>query len=210
MKLILKNIEANLGDFKLAVKNWQCESGSHILIRGGSGLGKTTFLHILAGLFTPQKGEVILDHFNLSSLSDRERGKIRRKSVGLVFQRLNLMEKLTVYENIALGCYPHKPRFEEIQKILEKLQLAKKIETSAAVLSLGEQQRVAVARALINSPNLVLADEPTSSLDDQNAETVMNYLNSATIGKTLIVVSHDHRIEKFFPKVINFEGIVSS
>lgn len=182
-------------------------SGSHVLIQGESGCGKTTLLHLLAGLFTPERGEVRLGKNLLSQLSDQQRCALRLKNVGVIFQKLNLLDHLTVSENILLGLSKaagQNATDERIQKALSKVNLEGRELDRVSFLSLGEQQRVATARVLAQSPELILADEPTSSLDQTNAQFVLKALKSAAREKTLIVVSHDHRIANYFDRVISF------
>lgn len=195
----LQNVDVGLPSGKklFRVKNLQIPQGRHLLIQGRSGLGKTTFLHLIAGLFRPQQGSVQIAEKKLENLSDNERCDLRKKHIGVVFQKLNLLEHLTVAENIELV-----GKFSE--SLLESVQLQGRANELCSVLSLGEQQRVAVARVLAQKPEITLADEPTSSLDAENAHEVMKALKSVTQGRTLIVVSHDHRIEKYFDEVLDF------
>ncbi|AHI04745.1 glutamine-transport ATP-binding protein ABC transporter GlnQ [Bdellovibrio bacteriovorus W] len=173
--------------------------GSHILIKGQSGCGKTTFLHLLAGLFSPSQGSVRIGEHDLSQMGDGELCHFRRESLGVIFQKLNILDHLTVEENIFL--------VSKSTDVLKKVQLADRKKDRCSYLSLGEQQRVAVARVLAQAPPIVLADEPTSSLDQVNAEFVMKALKECAQGKTLIVVSHDERIEKYFDQVIDFKEL---
>ncbi len=210
MDILVKDVTVSLGDSgDLKIPEWSCKSGDHILIRGQSGQGKTTFLHLLAGLLIPKTGQVTLAKTVINHISETQRGFVRRTLMGIIFQRLNLIDYMSVYENVALGFFPQTPDFKTVQKILEKIQMENKIETRASVLSLGEQQRVAVARAVIHKPILILADEPTSSLDDRNSDLVMQTLLESAQGKTMIVVSHDHRLEKYFKKIIDFSEVIA-
>lgn len=184
-----------------SISNLSIPSGSHILIQGESGKGKTTFLHLIAGLFTPAKGSVHLGEINLNDLSENQRCDFRRKKIGVIFQKLNLLDHLTAQENIELSSR------SEINA-LSLVNLEKKQNTRCSLLSLGEQQRVAVARVIAQSPELILADEPTSSLDETNSRFVMQALKDCAKGKTLIVVSHDHRIASYFDHVWSFEDII--
>ncbi len=179
-----------------------------MLIKGPSGQGKTTLLHLMAGLFLPAEGHVEVGGTRLTSLSDDERGVFRRRHMGLIFQRLNLINHLTALENIELGLQV-KTDLRKAQQSLRSVGLQGRENERTSVLSLGEQQRVAIARVLTSEPQIILADEPTSSLDEKNASDVMDLLFEACDGKTLIVVSHDHRIEKRFSSVRDFGTLLS-
>lgn len=169
------------------------ESGEALLIRGASGSGKTSLLHTLTGLLRPHAGEVLLDGEPLSRLREGARARLRRHRIGVVFQRLNLLEHLSACENVRLG----RPgvRAADAERALARLGLGDAANRPGHELSLGEQQRVAIARVLAAGPQLILADEPTSALDDANAESVMEALFAERDrGATLIVATHDARI----------------
>jgi len=146
----------------------QCAEGESILILGQSGVGKTTLLHILAGLLKPKKGEVILNNQNLYSLSKRNIDNYRGDNIGIVFQQAHFVGALTVLENILLAQKMGKgvENKNDVLTVLEKLQILHKKDAYPRNLSQGEKQRVSIARAIINNPKLILADEPTSALDD--------------------------------------------
>ncbi len=185
--------------------------GTHVLIRGSSGKGKTTLLHLMAGLFLPSEGYVYLGEQKMNSLSDEERSHLRRRHFGLVFQKLNLMDHLTPLENVLLGLPAGKSGAEETaKKALKALHMLDHAQARTAYLSVGEQQRVAVARVVAAAPNIIFADEPTSSLDDSNADAVMRSLFEVAQGKTLVVVSHDHRLEKKFATSMDFKEVTST
>lgn len=189
------------------IPNFNIFSGDKILIQGASGKGKTTFLHLLAGLFLPDEGRIHIGETEITQLSDEKRSLFRRSHIGMVFQKLNLIDHLTALENIQLSL----KEGQDLKKGVDALKavgLAGRGHDRTGVLSLGEQQRVAVARVLAASAPLVFADEPTSSLDDHNASEVTRLLLEACAGKTLIVVSHDHRIEKYFPIIKKFEDLI--
>ena len=184
------------------IPDLKIRSGEKILLKGASGAGKTTFLHLLAGLLTPHEGELSMGESKFNRLSEAERGSFRRQNLGLVFQKLNLIDHLTALENIELSL-----RSKDLAPALTALKavgLEGRENDRVGVLSLGEQQRVAVARVMAGTPKIVLADEPTSSLDEKNAQEIADLLVRSCEGKTLIAVSHDGRIEKYFSKVIQF------
>lgn len=194
MELRLKNIKTPY----FSVSEFHLGPGQKILIQGPSGTGKTTFLHLLAGLYRPTQGDVQWNDQSINTLSESELSSIRRHKISLIFQNLNLLSYLTAEENIEL-CGVSKKKAEDC---LTQVGLAAKFHSRTQQLSLGEQQRVAVARVLALEPELILADEPTSSLDDKNAEQVMSLLLKDFQQKSLIMVSHDHRIEHHFDTIL--------
>ncbi len=207
----LNNITVTLpnGRQLFAIRNHRFESGAHVLIRGASGQGKTTFLHMIAGLFLPTTGRIHIGEHDLTEMTDNQRCDLRRRHIGMVFQKLNLLEHLTAAENIILAGGPGRISRSQAFASLASVQMSDRADDRASWLSVGEQQRVAVARVLAAQPELLFADEPTSSLDDQNAEFVMQALIGAAQGKTLIVVSHDQRLSSSFQNVIDFGGWVA-
>lgn len=202
MNINLQNISiSNL--FKL--RDLSFKFGEKILIQGPSGKGKTTLLHILAGILPPHTGIVKFDTQSIYELNDNEISSFRKKNIGLIYQQLNLVAHLTATENIQLSKQASQ---QDAKKFLDLVNLPNKSEQLASTMSLGEQQRVAIARVLAQAPLIVLADEPTSSLDKGNTENIMNLLLKCSEGKTLVVVSHDNRIEKYFDRVIQFEDLI--
>lgn len=186
-------------------------SGRRLALRGESGSGKTTFLHTLAGLLPAASGGVRLGDTWLRTLDEDRRCSLRRGRVGLVFQRINLIEHFSVWENLRLGS-PGKPvRRDRAAAALESVGMTGSLDRIAWTLSLGQQQRVAVARVLVAEPALVLADEPTSALDDESAEKVVDaLLRFAAGGRTLLVATHDRRIFDRFDETWSIEqGVVS-
>ena len=175
--------------------------GRHILIQGESGKGKTSFLHLLAGLYLPATGSVTIGKQNLNLLSDNQRCEMRREKLGIIFQKMNLFDHLTAQENVDLTA-------RSTDDVLTRVNLKNKPHVRSSNLSGGEQQRVAIARVLAQKPQIILADEPTSSLDEGNSDFVVQALKEASQGQTLIVVSHDHRIRKYFDQVLAFEDII--
>ncbi|MBC7692322.1 MAG: ATP-binding cassette domain-containing protein [Methylotenera sp.] len=213
MDIRLEKIQVRLPEaakFLFEIRSLEILFGSRVLIQGPSGRGKTTLLHLLAGLFLPDSGTVRIGEHTLSSLSDRQRSDLRKNHFGIIFQRLNLFEHLTAHENVLLGLHSAPDASLKATRALEQVGMSHLSSQQSGSMSLGEQQRVAVARVLATLPDIVLADEPTSSLDDANTDLILNSLFQATEGKTLIVVSHDHRIEKFFTKRLNFDEWVTS
>ena len=187
------------------IPSLEVKSGEKLLLQGPSGTGKTTLLHLIAGLLVPSDGVVLIDEQNLRFLSDNQRCRLRRSRMGLIFQTLNLLDHLTALENIRLVTSGSgSSQRAKAMRALEQMQLASVPDALTSVLSLGEQQRVAVARILAQQPALVLADEPTSSLDDSNAAAVIQSLLRLPNQPTCIIVSHDSRLRPHFNSVIDF------
>jgi putative ABC transport system ATP-binding protein len=189
------------------IPNLAIPTGEKVLIKGASGKGKTTFLHLLAGLFIPNEGRIHIGETEITGLDEEQRSLFRRENIGIVFQKLNLIDHLTALENIELSLRG-KHDLDRALKALKAVGLQGREHDRTAVLSLGEQQRVAIARVLAGDARLVFADEPTSSLDEKNAFEVTELLIQACGNKTLIVVSHDHRIEKYFPTIKDFGELI--
>lgn len=179
----------------LDIPGFSVTRGEQVAIVGPSGTGKSTLLHLLAGLLSPEAGEVEVDGVRLDLLSEAGRDAFRAHRIGLVFQAFNLFQGLPVIDNLLLaGTLAGKTiRREDAMEVLSQVGLADQAGQDPARLSIGEQQRVAAARAVIHSPPILLADEPTASLDPTNARNTMDlFLRlAATKGCTLVVVSHD-------------------
>ena len=182
-------------------------SGESLLITGGSGKGKTTLLHLLGGLQRPQSGEVTIGDTNIASLSENKLDHFRGKNIGLVLQQSYFVASLNVLENVVLASWlaTGKKATDKAKQLLIQLDLASHLHKLPSQLSIGQQQRVSIARALINEPKLLLADEPTSSLDDENAFIVADMLSnlSKQYGTALVIVTHDQRLKDRFPNQIS-------
>lgn len=180
--------------------------GAHLLLQGPSGSGKTTLMSVLAGLRRPDVGTVLFRDQDLAAQSDAALDKLRGQRFGFVMQGLHLVCHLSVAENLALARYAAglPADASKIQSILARLNIAALSSTRAGALSTGEAQRVAVARALINNPEVIFADEPTSALDDHNAKLIIDLLiEQARLSQAaLIVASHDARIKNHFSDVL--------
>lgn len=186
--------------------NLYCSAGSTILITGDSGKGKTTYLHILAGLLQPTTGKILINGTNMVSFSESKRDKFRGQNIGVVFQKSHFISALTVLENLEMASWLAlgMKNTERAIKLLEQLDITKQANKLPSQLSIGQQQRVSIARALMNEPKVLLADEPTSSLDDKNAAKVIELLTSLSkeYKAALIIVTHDARIkEKFINQI---------
>ena len=177
---------------------------------GESGSGKTTFLHLLAGILTPDKGSIKLDGQDLTKLNVVKRDYFRTSSIGYIFQSFNLLQGLTCLENLKLPMY-FSSKFDEeyAEELLVRVGLEDRISYRPSQLSIGQQQRVALARALVSKPKLVLADEPTGNLDAKNATKAIDLLcELCNETKTaLLAVSHDERVIENFDQKIKFQDI---
>lgn len=177
-----------------------------LLITGGSGRGKTTLLHLLGGLLRPQQGEVIIGDTNIAALSEKHLDHFRGKNIGIILQQSYFVAALSVLDNVVLASWlaTGKEAKDKAVTLLTDLGLKEQLHKLPSQLSIGQQQRVSVARALINSPKLLLADEPTSSLDDENAYIVADLLSALAKqhGTSLIIVTHDQRLKDRFTNQI--------
>lgn len=183
-----------------------CEAGITLLITGDSGKGKTTYLHILGGLLKPKSGSIEIDKQNMLELSEGKLDKFRGKNIGLVLQKSHFISALTVLENLEMASWlaTGEKNTTRAKKLLDQLDIVNQANKLPSQLSIGQQQRVSIARALMNEPKVLLADEPTSSLDDKNAEKVIELLTSLSkeYKAALLIVTHDSRIkEKFSNKI---------
>ncbi len=187
------------------------QQGEHWLLLGESGSGKTTMLHLLGGLLSPQQGKICIGDTDIAQLSASRLDRFRGQHIGIVFQKSHFIRSLTVAENLLLAQkLAHAPLDRaRVASLLERLQLGHKMHSKPSQLSIGEQQRAAIARALINQPNLILADEPTSALDDHNSAAVATLLEeeAKAAGATLLVVTHDKRLKDRFPQQIQLAAL---
>lgn len=187
---IYENLHA-LSEVNLTVKK-----GEWISIMGPSGSGKTTLINIIGCMDRPSVGQVLLDGVDISKENAKSLTKIRREKIGLIFQQFHLISYLSAVENVMVAQYYHSlPDEEEALKALEKVGLRDRAKHLPSQLSGGEQQRVCIARALINSPEIILADEPTGNLDAENEQMVVDIFKKLhSEGSTIIVVTHDPEV----------------
>ncbi|MDU5806182.1 MAG: ABC transporter ATP-binding protein [Peptoniphilus harei] len=178
--------------------NLKIEKGEFIAIVGPSGSGKSTLLHLLGGVDNPSSGKIFIDGNDISKYSSKELALFRRRKVGLIYQFYNLIPNLTVRHNIELPLKLDKRKINEdvLLDIVRKLGIENKLDSFPSELSGGQQQRVAIARSLIYSPSLVLADEPTGNLDRENSREIIEILKyfNRTLKQTIIVITHDESI----------------
>lgn len=202
-------------DFNLAVGTLSIEKGSRTAVIGPSGFGKTTLLNLIAGILQPQRGDVKVNGTNVSQLSDSERRNFRIREVGFVFQDFKLLEYLNVLDNILLPFRIN--RSLEISKDVKSvakdtaasLNIEDKLRKHPSRLSHGERQRVAICRALVNKPAIILADEPTGNLDPDNKAHIMQILFDYVdnYNSTLVTVTHDHELLKGFQQIVDFREL---
>ena len=189
-------------DFEVAEREF-------VSIIGKSGSGKSTLLHMIGGLDTPSSGTVIVDGVNLETLNSEQLALFRRRQVGFIFQQYNLIPDLNVYDNITFPLELDGAQIDKdfIQELLETLNISDKQEMLPAMLSGGEQQRVAIIRALATKPAIVLADEPTGNLDTANSHDVIGLLKmlSRQYQQTLIVITHDNDIAQMADRIVQIE-----
>jgi len=194
------------GSDAMSFPSFTLEQGEHALVLGQSGCGKTSLLHLMAGLIKPNEGSVVIDGTNVSEISGSEMDRFRGGNIGIIFQKPHFVKAIRVLENVMLAqnLGGKKKNKAKAISILTKLGLAHKINARVNNLSEGEKQRVSIARALVNSPKLILADEPTSALDDENCKAVLNLLKevSKESNSTLLIVTHDNRLKDQFDKKI--------
>ena len=181
-------------------------TGGNALIIGESGVGKTTFLHLLAGILTPNSGEVVIHNQNIFDLPLAKRDKFRGKHIGLVFQKSHFIHSLNLEDNLSYVQYfaSGKSDKRRVGEVLGELGLREKAKENPLKLSQGQQQRANIAMAVLNQPEVILADEPTSSLDDKNCKVVLDLLltEAKKNGSNLILITHDQRVKPYFQYVV--------
>jgi len=199
---VLKNLSLNLG------------SGETLAVLGQSGSGKSTLLSLLAGIDRPDSGEIILEGQNLALLTEKELTRLRSKKIGIIFQQFHLLPHLSALENVTLPLEilddhkDFKKNVEEATKCLEEVGLKHRLDHFPSQLSGGEKQRVAIARSLIIGPDLILADEPSGSLDEKTGGQVMELIFSLvkSKGKSMILVTHNKALAKSCDRTLMLEG----
>jgi len=205
--LATRNLTFNYGPSKRFIfPDVHCANQETLLILGQSGTGKTTFLHLLALLLHPKSGSVMIDQTDLTQLNAAQTAAFRAKHIGIVYQKPHFVSSLSVMDNLLLANYlASKPQQKDrARELAGQLGFSEHLNKKTNQLSQGEQQRVSIARAVMNQPGLILADEPTSSLDDENTDRVVQLLReqSAQIGAGLVIVTHDQRLKDAFPNQV--------
>jgi putative ABC transport system ATP-binding protein len=181
--------------------NIKLSHGEHLLVLGKSGVGKTTLLHLIAGLLVPRSGNICINDIEINALSNSKRDTFRGTSIGMVFQKKHALSNVSVINNLKIRLFfTKKNEVPEINILLKQLGLFKIKNYKVKELSEGQFQRLSVALAVIHQPKVILADEPTSSLDDENCQIVIELLIAQAKEKNanLIVITHDQRIKSYF------------
>ncbi len=184
------------------------ERGEFVCVVGPSGSGKSTLFHILGGLAPATSGTVVIGGRDLSRISDSERTEMRRRMVGFVFQKYNLLPTLSAADNIAIARFlgeNHGAEDPKFRGVLEILGIAHRLKHKPRALSGGEQQRVAIARAIVNNPEILLADEPTGNLDSKNSQAVLGVLRDLNerLGQTILMITHDVNVAAYGHRVVH-------
>jgi len=202
-------------DTELQFNDWQVQRGDKVFLHGDSGSGKSTLLNLISGVLTPTSGEIIILDEVTSALSNAKRDNFRAQHIGVVFQSLNLVPYLTVLKNIKLARYLAKQAqrnlVEQAKSLMNQLNLDEQVlDKKVSELSVGQQQRIAIVRALINQPEILLVDEPTSALDVSARDAFMSLLLNTCNenGTTLIFVSHDQHLKKYFETCVDMTDLL--
>ncbi len=212
--LKIKNLRKTYGTGETQVKaldgiDLSVERGEFVAIVGSSGSGKTTFLNMVGGLDVPSSGEIIVDQKKIQELSDDELTVFRRRKIGFIFQQYNLIQMLSVWENIILPLKLDGRKVDEeyVLEITQILGLSEKLNSIPGQLSGGQQQRAAIARALATKPALVLADEPTGNLDSKTSQDVLGLLKitSNKFRQTIIMITHNEEIAQLADRILRIE-----
>ena len=189
----------------------EIEQGEIVIVMGPSGVGKSTLLHLVGGLDKPTSGSIVINGINIFELENSKLAHFRNTSIGFVFQFHHLLPEFSALENLMIPgmiskANPNEIKFKAIE-LLEKVDLSDRIDHKPSQLSGGEQQRVAVARALVNQPQLILADEPTGNLDKKNSESLYNLILdlNKSLNQTFIIVTHNEMMTRNANKVIELE-----
>jgi putative ABC transport system ATP-binding protein len=201
-----------LGGMSLDIKR-----GEYVSIMGPSGSGKSTFFNMVGGLDTPTSGEVYVEGYKLADLNSSQMAWFRCHKIGFIFQSFNLINTMTALENVAIarifsGVSPAKAR-QDAQRVLERVGLGHRLHNLPSQVSGGQQQRIAIARALVNEPHIILADEPTGNLDLHTGQEIINLLNEmkANLGITIITATHDMKMLSASDTVVRIRsGLIES
>ena len=214
----VKEIEKSYGSLQVLKKvSLTIENNKVVTIVGPSGAGKSTLLHIIGTLDKPDRGEVVIDGVNLNQLGDDKLAEFRNRHIGFVYQFHHLLPEFTALENVAMPALiagmSRKESFKRAQELLDFLKLADRVGHKPAQLSGGEQQRVSVARALMNNPELILADEPSGNLDTENARKLHDlfFVLRDTFKQTFIIVTHNEELAQLSDrKIVLQDGVVQT
>ena len=206
--LICENILFSIDGHKLISGiNLNIQSQKDLLITGPSGIGKTSFLSILCGLQKPTQGNVIYNDINLYDMSENKIDAFRGKELGIVFQNFNLINSFTIKQNLDIAnTVSQQSNNDQLYDLLQRVGLAEKSHLQVSKLSVGEKQRLAVARAFIGKPKWIVCDEPTSSLDNKNTDIIINLIKEESLRckASLILITHDTRVQS----ILNFSQVL--
>ena len=206
--LICENILFSIDGHKLISGiNLNIQSQKDLLITGPSGIGKTSFLSILCGLQKPNQGNVIYNDINLYDMSENKIDNFRGKELGIVFQNFNLINSFTIKQNLDIAnTVSQQSNNDQLYDLLQRVGLAEKSHLQVSKLSVGEKQRLAVARAFIGKPKWIFCDEPTSSLDNKNTDIIINLIKEESLRckASLILITHDSRVQS----ILNFSQVL--
>lgn len=209
--LVTKNIQYSYNkDHTFIFPDIVCEKGEHLLIRGSSGCGKTTLLHLIAGLIKPKSGSIYVKDKDITRLKNADLDKYRGQEIGIVFQIPHFIKSLTAEENLMIAASLNNLSVDKvyIDGLFETLTIGHCRNRKTNEMSQGELQRLSIARAVINKPSLILADEPTSSLDDKNCREAVDLLRhqAKTLHAGLVIVTHDNRLISDFSQIVHLES----
>lgn len=209
--LVTKNIQYSYNkDHTFIFPDIVCEKGEHLLIRGSSGCGKTTLLHLIAGLIKPKSGSIYVKDKDITRLKNADLDKYRGQEIGIVFQIPHFIKSLTAEENLMIASSLNNLSVDKvyIDGLFETLTIGHCRNRKTNEMSQGELQRLSIARAVINKPSLILADEPTSSLDDKNCREAVDLLRhqAKTLHAGLVIVTHDNRLISDFSQIVHLES----
>jgi putative ABC transport system ATP-binding protein len=209
--LVTENIQYSYNqDHVFRFPDISCEKGEHVLITGESGCGKTTLLHLIAGLLRPGNGAVFVKGKDITRLKNKSLDRHRGREIGIVFQSPHFIKSLTAEENLLMPAYLNRLRLDKayLDTLFDTLNITHCRNSRTNEMSQGELQRLSIARAVINKPSLILADEPTSSLDDKNCQEAISLLRSQSemLQAGLLIVTHDKRLIPVFSRIIHLES----
>jgi ABC-type lipoprotein export system ATPase subunit len=195
----------------LDIPHFEVPDGQQMVLEGRSGCGKTTLLHVIAGISTPDSGSVMIDKLDITRLAEAGRDRFRAMNLGYVFQTFKLLPAFSALENVQLGMSFAAGRYDSARarQLLERVGLGKRLSHRPSTMSVGEQQRVAVARALANRPKLLLADEPTANVDSANQQGIIDLIRETCADEkiSLILVTHTPEVSRQFDRVERLEEI---
>lgn len=200
-------------DFKIEISDIKITQGSKIAISGKSGSGKTTLIHLISGILKPQSGEILFNDKSITDMNDKEIRKHRISNIGFIFQEFELLEYLNVMDNLVLPYKINKSLVldaeikDKAKEIANRIGIGNKLDQHPKQLSGGERQRLAIARALITSPPLIIADEPTGNLDEKTSNIVMDEITDQVsyTNSTLIMISHNNELISSFDEIIDIQ-----